>query len=130
MAQNKKRVLLVEDDSAIVDVYTTILQKGGFNVQTVTEGKEAIKIIKNIQDADEGRPDIVLLDLILPDINGVEVLREIKTNDKTKDILVFVLTNQEGVELQGSNGVKPDRLIIKANITPTQLLEIVKNKLN
>jgi len=66
-----------------------------------------------------------LLDLILPDINGVEVLYEIRKNDATKDIKVFVLTNQQESEMPHSD-VKPDKFIVKANTTPTQLLDIIK----
>ncbi len=125
MKKNLKKVLLVEDDSAIVDIYQTMLKKNHFTVDAISSGQEAIKKIKRVVAGEETKPDIVLLDLILPDINGVEVLYEIRKNDATKDIKVFVLTNQQESEMPHSD-VKPDKFIVKANTTPTQLLDIIK----
>lgn len=125
-----KTIFLVEDDSAIADIYKMVMKKSHFNVEVFNLGQEVIKTIKNISDANSQapKPDIILLDLILPDINGMEVLREIRNNNATKDIKVFILTNQNNVEL-GQDGVKPDKLIVKAHITPTQLVELIKEEL-
>ncbi|MEK7659011.1 MAG: response regulator [Patescibacteria group bacterium] len=129
MNQNGKKVLLIEDDKAIIDVYETIFKKDHFDVEVISWGKEAIKKMEEVQAQKEAAPDIVLLDLILPDINGVEVLKTIKTNNITKNIIVFVLTNQESPELQQSTDIKPDKFIIKANVTPTQLSKLIKEQL-
>lgn len=129
MSENKKKILLIEDDKAIIDVYETIFKKDNFDVEVISWGKEAIRKIEEVKTQKELAPDIVLLDLILPDINGAEVLKEIKSNIETKNITVFVLTNQENPELRQVDGIRPDKLIIKANITPTQLSKMIKEQL-
>ena len=124
-----KKVLLVEDDSAIIDIYQTIIKKAGFEIEVISSGLEMMNRIKNIKTGEAKKPDIVLLDLVLPDINGLEILEEIRKNNETKDMVVFIMTNQEDAQLHFSDGVKPDKFIIKANITPSQLIELVKQKL-
>ena len=125
-----KKILLVEDDSAIIDIYEIMMKKAGFDVQVISLGQDVIKKIKKIETREEIKPDIILLDLILPDINGMEVLSEIRKSDATKNIKVFILTNQEKAEFQEKEGIKPDKFIIKANITPTQLIELIKKELH
>lgn len=125
--ERKRKILLIEDDSAILDVYETVMRKANFEVKALSLGQEAIKVIKDSENNLETKPDVVVLDLILPDMNGAQVLEEIRKNSFSKDIKVFVLTNQEKVEF--SEGIKPDKVIIKANITPTHLVEVLKKEL-
>lgn len=129
MPNKIKKIILVEDDPAIIDIYETLMKKANFDVRVVSLGQEAINIIKNIEEGTELKPDIILLDLILPDMNGIEVFKEIKKNKKTKDIKIFILTNQQDVQPQQLGDEKPDKFIIKANISPTQLLELIKEYL-
>ncbi len=129
MTEKTKKILLVEDDSAIIDIYTMMMKKAGFDVETASLGQDVIKKIKSIEDGQEVKPDIILLDLILPDINGVEVLTQIRKSGAAKDIIVFILTNQENAEKQMPEGIKPDKIIIKASLTPTQLIDIIKGEL-
>jgi CheY-like chemotaxis protein len=124
-----KKVLLVEDDSAIIDIYQTMLKKAGFDVEVLSSGQEVVKKITNIQSGDDQKPDIMLLDLILPDMNGADVLLQVRKNSATRATKVFILTNQEKNDLQNFDGAKPDKYIIKANITPTQLVELIKQEL-
>lgn len=125
MSQKTKKIILVEDDLAIADIYATIFKKAGIEVIVIGLGKDVLPKIKD----EEIKPDIVLLDLILPDVNGMDVLKEIKGDSETKHIPVFILTNQKEEQSEKIGGVKPDKFIIKANITPTQLLELVKEQL-
>jgi len=125
MTGKNKKVLLVEDDSAIIDIYTIMLNKAGFDVQNVTLGQDAINAVQN---KDEAQPDVVLLDLILADMNGTDVLKAIRKDEATKHLKVFILTNQQ--ELPDMGDVKPDKFIIKANITPTKLVEKIKEALS
>lgn len=125
-----KKILLIEDDSAIADIYQTAFKKAHFEVQTLVSGQDAVKKMKNIESGnpDEVKPDVVLLDLVLPDINGMEVLSEIRKNPKTKDITVFILSNQEIPEQNSPDAPKPDKFIIKANITPSQLVDLIEKQ--
>lgn len=129
MTEKMKKILLVEDDSAIIDIYTMMMKKAGFEVQVASLGQDVIKKIKDVESGQEAKPDIILLDLILPDMNGAEVLTQIKNNSATKNIIVFILTNQENAEKQIPEGVKPDKIIIKASLTPTQLIDTIKKEL-
>jgi len=73
---------------------------------------------------------LILLDLILPDINGLEVLREVKSETETKDILVFVLTNYTDprlIEELTKEGI--DKFLVKTDYTPSQLTNIIKGAL-
>ncbi|MDO8529893.1 MAG: response regulator [bacterium] len=125
-----KKVILVEDDSAIIDIYQTMLKAAHFDVEVLSLGQDVIKRMKAVESKEEAKPDIILLDLILPDINGIEVLKVIKTNDATKDIKVFILTNQEESGIQPLGDIKPDKFLIKANITPTDLIGLIKKELS
>jgi len=131
MPDKKKKIFLIEDDAAIADVYAIMMKKSHFEVEVFSLGQEAIKKIKEVsanENGDQQKPDVVLLDLILPDMNGVQVLQEMKSNPATKDIKVFIMSNQAEEEL-AKKGVKPDRFIIKANTTPTQLIEIINENI-
>lgn len=125
-----KKILLVEDDLAIIDIYETMMKRANLKIETIKLGQEAVNIIKDIKSGEHPKPDIVLLDLILPDINGIEILKAIRKNKETEDIVVFILTNQEKTQLPEFIDFKPDKIIIKANTPPTQLLKIIKEQLS
>lgn len=124
-----KKIILVEDDSAITEIYQTVMKKAHFDFEVFDSGQEVIKMIKDVQAGQIPKPDIFLLDLILPDMNGMEILRELKKDSVTKDIKVFILSNQEFSESQKPDDIKPDKFIIKAHIRPTELLEVIKKEL-
>lgn len=124
-----KIIFIIEDDSAIADIYKTLVEKSGFKAEVFSLGQEAVKRLREEGEKEGGKPDIILLDLVLPDINGMDVLREIKSSEKTKGIKVFILTNQEGVKFEQADPIRPDKVIIKANVAPTQLIDIIKEEL-
>ena len=125
-----KKILIIEDDSAIVDIYKIIFKKASFEAEFMSSGQEAMDRIKAfVEDESQVKPDVVLLDLILPDMNGIEVLKAIRNTSATKDIIVFILTNQEKTQLTELSEARPDKIIIKANTSPTQLLEIIEKQL-
>lgn len=126
----KKIILFIEDDLPTIDVYRTALEKAGFDVDPMLLGEEAIRKIQEIDRGEAKKPDLVLLDLILPDVNGMEVLEEIRKHEKTKDILVFILTNYTGEELREKGlYLKSEKYLLKTDYTPRELAEIVKGRL-
>ncbi len=125
-----KKIILVEDDAAIIDIYQTMMVKSHLDVQVLSMGADVMKAVKEIADGIAPKPALLLLDLILPDMNGSEILAEIRKNPATADMKVFILSNQENAEKQLPEGVKADKIIIKANTTPTDLLAIIKKELS
>src|SRR3989344_3168653 len=106
-----------------------MMEGAGLQVEVTGLGADAIKKIQAVAAGEAKKPDLILLDLILADMNGVEVLKEVRQHDTTKHIAVFILTNQTKEELQNMGDVRPDKFLIKANIAPTQLLDLVKKQL-
>lgn len=124
------KIFLIEDDQSIIDVYKIAFKSAKINAEFFSWGKEAIEKIKDIQSNKEEKPKIMLIDLVLPDISGLEILKLVKENEKTKDILCFVFSNYTNSEQGEFNGVKPDKFILKTNITPTELVKLVKESIN
>ncbi|MDO8600530.1 MAG: response regulator [bacterium] len=115
------KILIVDDDSLIQDMYALKLKEAGFEVFTAHEGKTAIATVA------KEKPDAVLLDVILPQMDGFEILQELKTQGLLAATRVIMLTNvgerkdvERGMELGASD------YIIKANFTPSQVVEKVK----
>ena len=129
--RGKKTILLIEDDLPIIDIYRTALEKtGGFKVEAITLGSEAIKMIRGINENKIKKPDLILLDIILPDMNGLQVLEEIRKQKATRDLPVFILTNYGDKELKKVGiALKAERYITKTDCPPTKLVELVKKRL-
>jgi CheY-like chemotaxis protein len=131
MKKNKKKIILIEDDMAIIDVYKVAMGNTDIDMEVISWGKEAIEKIKEMQEGKREKPSLVLLDLFLPDIDGREILKEIKENDKTKDITVFILSNYTNVKKEQPEEYETsaDKVILKAEITPTQLVTLIEKQL-
>jgi len=119
-----KKVLLVEDDQFIIDIYTTKLKQAGFEVEAVEDGGEVLKKLK------ETKPDILLLDIVLPGMNGWEVLEAIRNLNEFKDLPVIVLSNlYQKEEVERAARFKIIKYMIKAHHTPSEVVEEVKKAL-
>ena len=124
MSSGSKRVLLVEDDRFLRRACEKGLQQQGFNVCTAMDGEEALRAIQ-IEP-----PDLILLDLLMPKVTGIEVLRALKSDEKTKNIPVVILTNSSKetdvreIETLGAAGY-----LVKANLSLEELGHQVKQLL-
>ena len=87
MATTGKRILLVEDDRFLRRACEASLRQRGFTVATAADGEEALRSVK------AERPDLILLDLLMPKLSGIEVLRALRGDGTTRDIRVLVLSN-------------------------------------
>lgn len=116
-----KKVLIIEDDKLLREMMFRKLEKEGFEVFSVMDGSEAVIKIKDI------KPDIVLLDLILPGSNGFEILKEINNDDEIKEIPVIILSNL-GQKSEVDKGMELGAVdyLVKAHFTPTEVLEKIK----
>lgn len=124
MDQSKPRVLIIDDDPFIIEMYVLKFRDSGFDVESAQDAKIGLQKIKDFQ------PDIVLLDIVMPITNGLEVLSELKKGEPTK-LKVILLTNlgqKEDVERGIKSGA--DGYLIKAHFTPSEVVEKVKELLS
>lgn len=118
------KVAIIEDDSAISQMYRIKFEAEGYEVETAENGKLGLEL------AEKMRPDIILLDLMMPEMAGDEMLQKLRKTDWGKDVRVIILTNmgeQEAPPVLKELGVK--RFILKAEMTPRQVAEMVKSEL-
>ena len=127
-----KSILWIEDDQMLIDLYAEIIRNmPDFNVEFMKLGKPAIDRVKEIEAGKAKKPDLVMLDLLLPDISGDKILEEIKKTPSTKDILVYVLTNYGGdqVENKMTKELNAEKYLIKTEWGPTKLMSLIKKVL-
>jgi len=120
-----KKILLVEDDPFLIDIYTSKLEKECFSVKISESGEDCLKKIN------QEKPDLILLDILLPKIDGWEILKKIKSDKKLKNIKIIILSNlyqKEDIEKGLSLGA--DKYLIKANYDPKEVIEEIKKILN
>ena len=118
----KDKILIVEDEPFLLDMYKMKFKQGGFEVISATDGEEGIRISRR------EKPNIILLDIMMPKIDGFEVLENLKKNPLTKLIPVLIFSNfsqkeqkEKGIALGAAD------YFVKTNYTPAQVLEKVKN---
>lgn len=87
---NKRRILVVDDDPQVYRIVSRLLDEGIYEVFSASQGKEALEKIPHV------KPNMVLLDLMMPEMSGVEVCEKIKQNPETKGIVVFILSAKDG----------------------------------
>jgi len=117
----KKTILLVEDDEFLAELYATKLNLEGFEVALATDGEKGLKLIK------EKQPDLILLDIILPKMDGFEILKKIKTDKSLKDIPVILLTNlSQKDEVQKGLDLGATDYLIKAHFMPSEVVKKIK----
>ena len=118
------KVAIVEDDQAISQMYRFKFEAEGYEVETAENGKLGLELIENM------RPDIILLDLMMPEMNGDEMLAKLRAKPWGKNIKVVVLTNRGEQEIPaGLRELGVEHIILKADMTPRQVAELVKKEL-
>ncbi|MBI1920223.1 MAG: response regulator [Geobacter sp.] len=120
----KKRILIVEDEESLLKLESILLSTRGYNVTAVLDGKAAL------EEVDKNPPDLVLLDIMLPLVDGFEVCRRIKTNPATKDIPVVMLTAKKSKEdMERGVAVCADAYITKP-FKSAMVVEVIEGLLN
>lgn len=113
-----KTILFIEDEPVLQKNVGRFLEQEGYQVKNALDGQLGLELAKKF------RPDLILLDLILPKKDGFEVLEELKTSQETKDIPVIVLTNLEGsTDVEKAISLGATTFLVKANY---ELQEVVK----
>ncbi len=124
MDARARLILLAEDDRFLRKAADTALRRRGFSVVTATNGEEALEALRTM------RPDLILLDLIMPKVQGFEVLRSVKENPATAHIPVIVLSNlgQEG-DVKRAMESGATAYFVKANLTLEDMVTQVESVL-
>ncbi len=116
MAEEKKKVLIVDDEKEIVKAISEHLVWSGFQVASAADGEEGL------QQAEAFKPDLILLDILMPKMDGIEMLRQLKKEESTKDIPVIVLTNLDSLEkVAESVEAGSAQYLIKSNYSVEEL---------
>lgn len=120
--ENGKTILLVDDDLTLREMYEERMKAEGFSIIQATNGEEALK------KARESKPDVILLDIMMPKVNGFDVLKELKSDPEMKNIPVIVLTAliQDVDRVQGKKLGAVD-YIVKSETMPGEVIAKIKN---
>ncbi len=121
MAEAKTKILVAEDDHFLQKVYLTKLTQEGFSVDVALDGEEALKKLRNAP------PDLLLLDLIMPKVNGFDVLLEMKGDAQLKKIPVVVLSNLgQPEDIQKCRELGAKDYLVKANFSINAVVEKIR----
>ena len=113
-------MLVVDDDRIIVDMYQLALSRAGHDVVVANDGAAGLQI------ATAGGPDIVFLDIRMPKMDGIEVLRNLMASDVTRDLPVVMLSNYDDPGLvRSSLGLGAKEYLVKAGMNPADLSQVV-----
>lgn len=119
-----RKILIVEDEPGLQKSLSVSLAKSGYEILTASDGEEAVKILKST------KPDLILLDLILPKQNGFDVLIELKKDEAMATIPVVVLTNLEsGGDIEKAMSLGARGYLIKADYTLNEIVERINQML-
>ena len=117
----KKSILLIEDDEFLAELYATKLNLEGFDIALAVDGEKGLKMIK------EKKPSLILLDIILPKLDGFEILKIIKADKKLKNIPVILLTNlSQKDEVKKGLDLGADDYLIKAHFMPSEVVKKIQ----
>jgi len=119
-----KKILLIEDDPFLIDIYTVKIKESGFEIAVAKDGEKALRALE------KEKPDLLLLDIVLPRIDGWELLKKIKEKDEFKNLLVIILSNLgQKQEVKKGLDLGAAKYLIKAHYTPTEVVEEIKKVL-
>lgn len=124
MEEKMAKILLIEDDPFLTNMYTTRFVSEGYEVMVAQDGETALNLLKQTP------PNLVILDFMLPKLGGFAILEEMQKTDVLKKIPVVVLSNltdEASVKRAKELGVK--EFLMKAQHTPTQVFEVIKKYL-
>ncbi len=123
VATNGKKVLCIEDEHFISELYVRALTKAGYDVTIAVDGEEGLR------EAQTDKYDIILLDIMIPTITGIEILKRLRNKDVQNPIhsRIIITTNlEQGVNGRADIETQADGYVIKAEITPRQLVDFIQ----
>lgn len=118
----KEKILLVDDDEFLIDMYSVKFKNAGYEIDTALNGKVALKKME------EDNYDVLLLDLLMPGVDGFEILENIKERNLKGNMNIIVLSNQSKVQdVEKAKFGDIDGYIVKASAVPSEVLDKVEN---
>jgi len=118
------KILFIEDDPLIVKIYSTRLTADGYQVFSADNGQDGLKVV------DQNTPDLIVLDIMMPKIDGFGVLEKLRASPKTKQIPILVYSNlAQEEEIARAKSMGATEFIVKANLSPTDMVEKIKSYL-
>jgi len=125
MAEKQSNILLIEDEEVLANMYETKFKNEGFRIRKALDGEAGLKMVA------EEKPELILLDIIMPKLDGFSVLKRLKANEATKDIPVVLLTNLgQNEDVDKGQKLGAVGYLVKANLTPSEVVKKVKEFLN
>ena len=126
MAEQKKKILIVDDDVFLLDMYAMKFNQNNFEVNTATDGADAIEKLKG-----GFIPDVILLDVIMPKMDGFEMLQQINDQKLCESCVKVVLSNKgQQSDIDQGKSLGASGYIVKANATPGEVVKEVLEILN
>ncbi len=126
----KPKILIIEDDKPTINLFEEVFSMAGFEIEVLDLGQKAIERLKEIREGKKEKPDLILLDLILPDMNGISVLKEARKYPETKNLKIYALTNYSNPESnQELTNEGIDKILIKVQYSLNELIKIIKEGL-
>ena len=121
---NKQTILLIEDDPLLIDIYSTKFKEAGFLVQVADSGEKALSLLKKVS------PSVIIMDIVLPHIDGWELLAVVQKQENLRHTKIVVLSNLgQKEEIEKGISLGADRYLIKAHFTPSQVVQEVRELL-
>ncbi len=120
-----KKIAIIEDDTAVAEMYELKLTHLGYKVAIAQDGEEGLELVRSFE------PDLILLDLMLPGMRGEALLKYMRSTDWGASVRVIILTNVSKDEAPTKlRFLSVDRYIVKAHHTPSQVADIIREVLN
>lgn len=122
MTNHKNKVLLVEDDQTLLEMYELKFKEAGFDLILAADGESGLELAK------KEMPAVVLLDIMMPKMDGFAVLTQLRQDDATKNIVILMLSNLgQQTDIEKGKQLGAQDYVVKASMTPTQVVEKVKS---
>ena len=124
MTEKQHNILLIEDEEMLANMYETKFKNEGYNIRKALDGETGLKMAR------EEKPDLILLDIIMPKLDGFSVLKKLKEDPKTKSVPIVLLTNLgQDEDVKKGQALGAEGYLVKANLTPAQVVDKVKQYL-